>query len=374
MSAVDASHERTFTIDPDIRRAETPPGRLYTSEALYQAQLERLYRSSWQFVPQPPPLETHAVAPFTLLPGSLDEPLLWTRQGPETLHCLSNVCTHRAHLVAERSCSAKTLRCRYHGRRFELDGRFASMPEFEQAEGFPRPEDDLARARFHRLGPLGFVSLGPDAPAFEEWFAPVLERLAFLPWDTLRYDPDTAQDYDVAAHWALYCENFLEGFHIPFVHEALNQTLDYGNYRTLTFHGVSLQIGVAAAGQAAFDLPAEHPDAGESVGGYYFFLAPNLMLNFYPWGLSLNLVEPCGVERTRVRFLPFVWNESLRDRGAGSGLHQVEMEDEEVVENCQRGLRSRLYRRGRYSPSREVAVHHFHRWLCERLFDGEQAE
>jgi choline monooxygenase len=30
-------------------------------------------------------------------------------------------------------------------------------------------------------------------------------------------------------------------------------------------------------------------------------------------------------------------------------------------------VRSRLYRRGRFSPSREVGVHHFHRLLAAAL-------
>jgi phenylpropionate dioxygenase-like ring-hydroxylating dioxygenase large terminal subunit len=45
----------------------------------------------------------------------------------------------------------------------------------------------------------------------------------------------------------------------------------------------------------------------------------------------------------------------------------VEREDEEIVEQVQRGIRSRLYQRGRYSPSREQGVHHFHRLLTRAL-------
>ena len=37
------------------------------------------------------------------------------------------------------------------------------------------------------------------------------------------------------------------------------------------------------------------------------------------------------------------------------------------MQAVQRGVRSRLYRGGRYSPSRERGVHHFHRLLCEFL-------
>ena len=91
------------------------------------------------------------------------------------------------------------------------------------------------------------------------------------------------------------------------------------------------------------------------------------MLNFYPWGLSLNLVQPLAPDRTRVSFRGYVLDAGRLGSGAGAALDQVEMEDEAAVESVQRGLRSRLYRSGRYSPSHERGVHHFHRLLCEFL-------
>jgi choline monooxygenase len=57
----------------------------------------------------------------------------------------------------------------------------------------------------------------------------------------------------------------------------------------------------------------------------------------------------------------------LEDTGAGADLHRVELEDEAVVQATQVGVRARLYDRGRYSPQHEQAVHHFHRWLAERM-------
>ena len=91
------------------------------------------------------------------------------------------------------------------------------------------------------------------------------------------------------------------------------------------------------------------------------------MLNFYPWGLSLNLVQPLAPDRTRVSFRGYVLDADRLGSGAGAALDQVELEDEAAVESVQRGLRSRLYRSGRYSPSHERGVHHFHRLLCEFL-------
>jgi choline monooxygenase len=48
-------------------------------------------------------------------------------------------------------------------------------------------------------------------------------------------------------------------------------------------------------------------------------------------------------------------------------LEKVEREDEEIVEQVQKGVKSRLYQKGRFSPKREQGVHHFHRLLAETL-------
>ncbi|MBW8894432.1 MAG: hypothetical protein JF617_20890 [Burkholderiales bacterium] len=65
-----------------------------------------------------------------------------------------------------------------------------------------------------------------------------------------------------------------------------------------------------------------------------------------------------------MRFRSYVWKpELLGGGGAGGALDQVEMEDEAVVMTVQQGLRSRFYQHGRYSPTREQGVHHFHRLI-----------
>jgi choline monooxygenase len=68
-----------------------------------------------------------------------------------------------------------------------------------------------------------------------------------------------------------------------------------------------------------------------------------------------------------VIFRSFVADASRLGQGAGAALDTVEMEDEAAVVSVQRGIRSRLYRDGRYSPRHEAGVHHFHRLLAAAL-------
>jgi choline monooxygenase len=260
--------------------------------------------------------------------------------------------------------NGKTLRCGYHGRSFHLDGRLHKAPAFEAAQGFPSRSDDLPTVPSAALGALRFASVAP-AMTFQELLGPFAERLSFVPWD--RCSPVETRDYLVDASFLLYCDNYLEGLHIPFVHEGLMEALDFGAYEIELGLWSSLQIGVAKRAEDALVLPPDHVDAGRRIAAFYLFLFPCTMINVYPWGVSVNAVRPLGHAKTRVTYLTYVHTPSRLGAGAGADLHRVELEDQAVVTSVQRGISSRLYQRGRYSPSMERGVHHFHRALASLL-------
>jgi choline monooxygenase len=329
-----------FRIDPDIRRAETLSSRFYTDEKFFRESKEKIFARTWHLAATIDEIEN--VKPLFLLENFLDKPILLTKDGGK-LHCLANVCTHRGKILIEKDCRANLLRCGYHGRRFALNGKFLSMPEFEQTENFPSEKDDLPQIPFEIWEKFLFVSLNPIAPLKD-----FLAETRRASWKNLRFSG--AKDYFVQAHWALYCENYLEGFHIPFVHHGLNQAIDYDTYTTETFRYSSLQTAFDAKG---------------NIAAQYFFIFPNLMLNFYPWGLSVNVVKPLDKNTTKVSYLTFVADESKLGTGAGADLETVELEDQAVVESVQKGIKSGFYEKGRYSPTREQGIHHFHRLIAE---------
>lgn len=358
-----------WQIHPEVARAETLDKAFYLDPAVQRLQYERVLARSWQWLADLHGLQAPgSLQPETLLPGSLDEPLLLARDAAGALRCLSNVCTHRGNLLIQQSCQgAAQIRCGYHSRRFELDGRMTFMPEFQQALDFPRPCDHLPRIPLQDWGGQGFVALEDPLDSFDAFFGPAMQRLHWLPLQDFRLDASRSRDYEFDAHWALYVENYLEGLHIPFVHPGLTQTLDLSQYRYELHEWSNLQLATARADETAFELPPEAAEHGQRIAAYYWWVFPNLMLNFYPWGLSLNQVTPIGPARTRVRFRSYVWKPELLGSGAGGALDEVEMEDEAVVMTVQKGLRSRFYQRGRYSPTREQGVHHFHRLVARAM-------
>ena len=340
-------------------QATLPPDR-YRDPAGWDSDRERIFARAWHpLAPDRLPAEASSARPELLLPGYLDEALLLSRGVDGTLHALSNACTHRGALVCTEEVRARELRCPYHGRRFDWDGRYRSAPGFEDAPGFPSGSEDLPAFALGALGPLHAVSIAP-ALSLSTWAAAALERFDPLGWSDYRYDPSGDRLHPLRAHWALYVENYLEGFHVPFVHPGLSRALDLARYSTqIVPHGV-LQIAEARADELAFELPTGHPDPGRRVAAWYLWLFPNQMLNLYPWGLSVNVVEPPDAQRSQHRYHRFVRDAQLWDRGAGAGLDQVESEDQAVVESVQRGFRSRLWQGGLLSPRHEQGLARFH--------------
>ncbi len=350
-----------FYVDPDIAVAKTLHTDFYNNPEIFELCKEKIFALSWQFVGSTDLIHKNGdVFPFILLEKFLDEPLALTRDKSGDMHLVSNVCTHRGNILTEKPCNISTLRCRYHGRQFHLDGKFLSMPEFKEVKNFPSKDDDLNELELFQWGKNLFTSLDKRyAP--EVFFGDMMKRVSWMPLDQFVFRPDFSREFHIKANWALYCENYLEGFHIPFVHTGLNAVIDFASYTTeLFFPYSSVQIAFSKDEKDCFDLPPSSPEYGKNVAAYYFWVFPNMMFNFYPWGLSVNIVQPVSTGECKVSFRGYVWDQSKLGVGAGTGLDRVEMEDEEIVENVQKGVRSRFYSHGRYSVTRERGTHHFH--------------
>lgn len=360
-------------IDEDIRSAETLPAWFYTDLEVYKRSLKAVYTQSVLYVDEvveklKMPENTF---PISWFPHALNEEILLVKT-KDHWQLLSNICTHRGFKIVHHPSKSRKLQCGYHGRRWNLQGDFEHMPEFKEAIDFPRPCDNLPSLDFMIWKRFLFAGLSPKIPM--GLFSGILdERVGFLPIEQWNIAPEYSKTYSIKAHWALYCDNYLEGFHIPFVHESLGQIVDYGSYTTEVYDHAVLQIGFAKDGAACFDFPETHLDFGKKISAYYYWLFPNFMLNFYTWGVQINIVTPLAIDRCKVEFIYFIGDEEAWESfGKDQIAEKTEREDEFVVEAVQRGLRSSLYSNGRFSPQREKGVHYFHLLLSEyyRSYEG----
>ncbi len=122
-----------------------------------------------------------------------------------------------------------------------------------------------------------------------------------------------------------------------------------------------------AEGEENIEILKDTRTPNRNIYGLYYWIFPNIMLNFYSWGLSVNIIEPITTQKTRVRFLSFAINEMAQPQEGDATLERVELEDQSVVKSVQKGIKSRYYKRGRYSSVHEKGVHHFHGLLADFL-------
>jgi choline monooxygenase len=344
-----------FSVDERLENAATLPSRVYTDPALFERERERVFGASWQLVGRAEDVER----PGTFLTARVaGEEILVVRGDDGVLRALSNVCRHRAGPVAAGAGSCRVLQCGYHGWSYGLDGRLVGTPEFEGVERFERADVRLPVFAIETWIGLVFANLDPKAPALSATLDEIPGRLEGKGLDSMRFA--FRRDWTLDCNWKVYVDNYLEGYHIPIVHPSLLKELDYAAYRTETSRSTSQQISPikTRGGRLRAGTPGDE--------AAYFWVWPNLMLNVYPDNFSTNLIVPLGPERTLTIFEWFFRDPDHGDVRAKvdetvAFSDEIQREDIAICEAVQRGLRSRTYEQGRFSPKRENGVHHFHR-------------
>ena len=87
----------------------------------------------------------------------------------------------------------------YHGRRFNLNGDFEFMPEFDQTKNFPRPCDHLHRFPLLRWGKLIFAGLNPSFDFNADQDAGLLERYPEMSFNRAFFYPFNSNELPEAS-------------------------------------------------------------------------------------------------------------------------------------------------------------------------------
>lgn len=335
--------------DLKIRKLEsafTAPADWYQASRNTQ-DIPTVIAPSWQFIGHHSQLSQQGDLMTTCFGN---HPLLAVNDG-EQVRGFYNVCQHRAGPLADGPGRCRgVLQCRYHGWRYHLDGRLAGTSEFAQAEDFHPDEIRLKPVALRQWRGLWFASVSDIEPT---WALAELEKM--IPQTTLaNLSAANTQNYVVNANWKTYIDNYLEGYHLPFVHPGLSRQLRYREYVSQLTDHCSLQ-------HSPFSWDGQSQDGH----AWYAFIYPNTMLNILPGRLQINRVYPLTENRCEVSFDYYYSAEvsaALRQQDQADA-DQTQQEDIAICEQVQRGLNSPAYTRGRLSPKRESALHHFHNLL-----------
>lgn len=340
---------------------ETMPSEWYFENRFLEVEKRDIFLKEWQLIGS----KSRIKNPGDVLVSEVaNNPIVVVCQHDKTLKAFYNVCQHRGGPLAYENCNTNSLQCKYHGWVYKLDG------ELKNARGFD--ESILKKDNF------GMVEVGVC-----EWMGQVFVNLSknpndigsrlnkikdlIAPLDVTQYKFVFRESYEIACNWKVYMDNFLEGFHIPFVHPKLNQVIDYKQYKTELFKYFSLQWCPLEN-----DLsPYGSVKSANENKAYYFTIFPNIILNIAPGRLQTNIVEPTTSRSCVVHFdYHFENSETSNIEKDAEFSELVQREDIQICESVQKGLESQGYDVGRLSPENETGVYHFQSMIRNILSNG----
>ena len=276
------------------------PSALYTDPSVLEHELSECFINNWVSI---------AVGAQLPNPGDIypleiaGQSLLITRSEDKSLHVFKNICRHRGTTLVETHCqrSNKLITCPYHTWSYSLEGNLVSTPYWDRtADSAPdtatRESLALTPVRFAVWFDTIFVNISGTAEAFEEFIKPLTEYWATV--DSSQFQPSMLKtDYRPQSNWKLVCENFLDGYHVPWVHSQVGSPeagIDFlsAQYSEDIF-GAYVPRGKSERPRSTQSLPGLTGLADDLKNSHHFlYLFPNTLLGLAPEWFQVISVFP----------------------------------------------------------------------------------
>ncbi len=197
---------------------------------------------------------------------------------------------------------------------------------------------------------LWFACVAEPPTPLAALLAPLEQRLSGADWSNLYIAARRTHMLD--CNWKTYVENYLEGYHVPLLHPALDADVRSDQY-TVTVEGRT----------ALHDAPPREPTG--IYDGLWAWVWPNIGVNVYRRGMMLERMSPLGAAQTQLDYLYLMPEGQDVPAATLAMADTVTAEDKWIVERVQENLNAGIYQTGRLSPKHEGAIAAFQSWLRE---------
>ncbi len=334
--------------------------------------------------------------------------LIVCRNKAGELRAFDNVCRHRgAQICAAGGHVARFFQCPYHAWAYDLDGALLGTPLFtpdsqvpldqrgifdmSDVKAFDKADFGLHPVRVDSFGPLVVVCLDPAARPLDDLVGDLRRRLAGYRMD--EWEVSRTATYEIEANWKLVAENFMEYYHLPWVHPGLVKVSPMNaHYRWQgpgTYVGFCTTPIASNADEGGWQgLPAiSRLNDVDAVSARFVVLFPNVALSVLPNHVFMMIMHPTSASHTSEQTFLLTNPESLDDAGSEAAIDEllqfwdsVNREDVDIVEVVQRGMANTSYTGGRMCYRFEESVHRFQNLVIDRMLgvdripEGDEVE
>ncbi len=367
----------------------------YHEPGFHAAERERVWARSWVAVAMLGDLDGPGQAIVRDVAG---RSVIVLRDLEGGLQGFLNVCRHRGtELLVGDGEVGKRIRCPYHAWAYALDGTCIGTPLFEGSEipadqqhlfdmsavkAFDRADFGLLPVRVAAFAGVVFACLAADVPPLAEWLGDLPDRLGGYGLDG--WQVQVRRDYEVAANWKVVAENFMEYYHLPWVHPELVKVSRMADHHR--YQGPGMYTGMTTSPVSReenpvwLDLPAHAGISGsDQDSGRFVLVFPNVALAVLPNHMFAMILDPVSPSRTLERTFLLTHPATVEGAGAGPALErlagfwdEVNREDVDIVARVQRGVSTPGFPGGRMCYRFEEPLHRFQNMLIDRMVGVER--
>jgi choline monooxygenase len=333
------------------------PAVAYNDEQFLKAECDTLFSDNWVFVGFAHELAQPGDAQPVTVAG---KPVLLLKNAQGDIGAFHNACSHRClKLVNEPMNVGAMLCCPYHAWTYNLDGDLCATPFFggkeQHPEGFEMSKHGLKPIRLTVWHDWIFINLSGDAPVFVDYAAPLIRHLDGINFDQVK--PVATLDFgEVSCNWKFLIENFIEPYHVQFVHRTTtNQPLE--DHYTI--------VDDVCLGSAVDLDDSDQVEGSLSVSSRYLTLFPNFIIGrYFPDQLGVYLGVPVDSGHTTQKRVIYTTEGQSLSVTEIKELKQlwwdVHKEDHAICERMQLGRESPVAENGGLlSPHWEDSVRAF---------------
>jgi choline monooxygenase len=376
-----------------VSLAETLLPEAYTSEAFFALERDRVFASSWVAVGCSAQLREPG---DVLVADVAGRSVFVVRKKDGTLRAFYNVCRHRGtRLLRAGECHVnRFIRCPYHSWAYDHDGTCVGTPLFEGSDippdqqatfgmedvaAFDRADYGLLPVAVDAWGPLVFVSLEADPE-------PLADHLGDLPERTAGYRLDEWEiartaTYEIRANYKLIAENFMEYYHLPWVHPGLVKVSPMEAHHR--WQGTGMYVGFCTSpiapdteegGWQRGLEPISGLNEADATSARFIWLFPGVAVNILPNHLFIIHARPVAPGLTHETTYLLTRPEATGGDGSEQAVDdlarfwdEVNREDIDIVERVQAGLESTPFPGGRLCYRFEESIHRFQNMIVDRM-------
>ena len=365
----------TKTNSSQLSEAPILPSSCYTSPEFYQREMESIFSRAWVLVGRKD--QVAKVGDFFTCTVA-DEPILVVRGQDGKLRAFYNVCRHRGTQVMAGEGSCKAFSCPYHGWTYSTEGELMETPNFQGPPSFKKAEHGLRPIQVDSWEGLVLVNLEADAIPLLSYLGDLPERVK--PWRLGELKWTKRVSYKMACNWKLYMENYIEAYHLPYVHPTLNRITPFQGYAFEESSGPYIVFGLSGSEPGAVSVSylgkgrqrplIEGLSEQQRKMSYFYEVFPNVTLNLSPDYVATFTVIPTGPTSTEM-YIDYYFPEPDSEGFDGSDAYEVwditNKEDVKICERQQAGIQSRSYLTNPRDPVQEQGVQEFRSFVRDSV-------